>query len=66
MQLVCVVTDDLKNSYPAGKIVGEAARFLGGGGGGKPHLATAGGKDIDKLDELLANQFVSIIENFNN
>lgn len=55
VQMCCVVTDDLKNSYPAGKIVGKAAQFLGGGGGGKPHLATAGGKDIDKLQELLDN-----------
>lgn len=62
VQLVCVVTDDLKNKYPAGKIVGEAAKLIGGGGGGKPHLATAGGKDIAKLDELLDKDFVSIIE----
>ena len=53
VQLVCVVTDDLKKNYPAGKIVGSAAKFLGGGGGGKPHLATAGAKDAEKLPELL-------------
>lgn len=64
VQLVCVVTDDTKDKYPAGKIVGLAAKFLGGGGGGKPHLATAGGKDITKLDELLAYEFVSIVEQF--
>ena len=33
---------------PAGKIVGEAAKIVGGGGGGRPHMATAGGKDISK------------------
>ena len=64
-QLVCVVSDDIKNNYPAGKIVGEAAKFLGGGGGGKPHLATAGGKDVSKLDELLATEFVKIVASFN-
>lgn len=64
VQLVCVVTDDTKDKYPAGKIVGLAAKYLGGGGGGKPHLATAGGKDITKLDELLATEFVSIVEQF--
>lgn len=55
--LVCVVTDDLiKNkNLQAGKIVGEMAKQVGGGGGGKPHLATAGGKDIAKLDETLQN-----------
>jgi len=42
--LVCVVTDDLTKRYQAGKIVGAAAKLLGGAGGGKPHMATAGGK----------------------
>ncbi|MBP7094358.1 MAG: hypothetical protein KBB72_09960 [Candidatus Kapabacteria bacterium] len=31
------------------------AKELGGGGGGKPHMATAGGRDIAKLDEVLAS-----------
>jgi alanyl-tRNA synthetase len=52
--LVCVVTDDLVKRYSAGKIVGAAAKLVGGGGGGKPHLATAGGKEVEKLDEALA------------
>ncbi|MFN0158831.1 MAG: alanine--tRNA ligase [Bacteroidota bacterium] len=53
--LVCVVTDDLikTKNLQAGKIVGELAKQVGGGGGGKPHLATAGGKDVTKLDEAL-------------
>ena len=53
--LVCVVTDDLikEKKLQAGKIVGELAKRVGGGGGGRPHLATAGGKDISKLDETL-------------
>ena len=37
----------------AGKIVGSVAKIVGGGGGGRPHLATAGGKDISKIDEAL-------------
>ena len=55
--LVCVVSDDLITSkkLQAGKIVGVVAKQLNGGGGGKPHLATAGGKDIAKLDETLKN-----------
>ncbi|MCX6153469.1 MAG: alanine--tRNA ligase [Candidatus Kapabacteria bacterium] len=52
-QLVCVVSDDLLKRTNAGKLVGEAAKRLGGGGGGKPQLATAGGKDITKIDDLL-------------
>ncbi|MFN8358549.1 MAG: alanine--tRNA ligase [Candidatus Kapaibacterium sp.] len=55
IQLVCVVTDDLLSRFQAGKLVGALAKQLGGGGGGKPHLATAGGKDIDKLSEALAS-----------
>lgn len=65
VQLVCVVTDDLKGNYPAGKIVGQAAQFLGGGGGGKPHLATAGGKDMSKLDTLIESEFYNLVEKFN-
>ncbi len=51
--LVCVVTDDLVKRLQAGKIVGELAKLVGGGGGGRPHLATAGGKDVSKLDDAL-------------
>ncbi len=53
--IVCVVSDDLikgKNIF-AGKIVGAIAKIVGGGGGGRPHLATAGGKDVSKIDEAL-------------
>jgi alanyl-tRNA synthetase len=52
--LVCVVTDDLVSRFSAGKIVGAAAKIVGGGGGGKPHMATAGGRQVEKLDEALA------------
>jgi len=53
--LVCVVSDDLikEKKLSAGKIVGEVAKILGGAGGGRPHLATAGGKDVTKIDEAL-------------
>jgi len=62
-QLVCVVTDDVMKAKPAGKLVGAAAQQLGGGGGGKPHLATAGGKDIDRLDAVLA-EFPNLVASF--
>ena len=54
--LVCVVTDDLAGTrrLEAGKIVGSVAKLLGGGGGGKAHLATAGAKDVSKLPEAIA------------
>lgn len=61
--LVCVVSDDLIKSknLQAGKIVGAVAKQLNGGGGGKPHTATAGGKDVAKLDESLKN-FADVVK----
>ena len=63
VQLVCVVTDDLvaAKRIEAGKVVGAVAKIVGGGGGGRPHMATAGGKDISKIDEALS-QTKSIVE----
>ena len=36
-----------------GNIIREAAKICGGGGGGRPDMAQAGGKDASKLDEAL-------------
>jgi alanyl-tRNA synthetase len=65
VQFVCVVTDNLikDKKLSAGKIVGEVAKIVGGGGGGRPHLATAGGKEISKLNEAI-NQFDKIVQKF--
>lgn len=38
----------------AGKFIGGIAKLCGGGGGGKPNLAQAGGRDASKLDEAIA------------
>ncbi len=52
--VVCVVTQDLvKKGLKANNLVKEIGAKLGGGGGGKPHLATAGGKDSKKMSEVL-------------
>jgi alanyl-tRNA synthetase len=53
--IVCIVTDDLikEKKLSAGKIVGELAEIVGGGGGGRPHLATAGGKDTSRIPQAL-------------
>ena len=51
--LAAVTSDLVARGYDAGKIVKEVARVTGGGGGGKPNLAQAGGKDKTKLDEAL-------------
>lgn len=63
VQMVCVVSDDLvkDKKLSAGKIVGDVAKVVGGGGGGRPRMATAGGKDVDKIDEAL-EMFDSIVE----
>lgn len=43
----------VKAGQQAGKLVGAIAKMCGGGGGGKPHLAQAGGKDASKAAEAL-------------
>ncbi len=55
VMFVCSVSDSYqKQGIQAGKLVKEAASICGGGGGGRPGFAQAGGKDPDKLDEALA------------
>ena len=53
--LMASVTDDLiKKGIKAGAVVGALAKLVGGGGGGQPNLATAGGKQPEKLQEALS------------
>jgi alanyl-tRNA synthetase len=53
--LICYVTpDQVKAGKHAGRIVGELAKICGGGGGGRPDLAQAGGREPEKLNEALA------------
>ena len=55
-QLVAAVTPDLVGrGMHAGNLLREAAKIMGGGGGGRPDMAQAGGKDADKLDDALAS-----------
>jgi len=53
--LVAAVSDDLLagTRVRAGALVGALARIVGGGGGGKPALATAGGRNPERLDDAL-------------
>jgi alanyl-tRNA synthetase len=54
VQLMAAVTDDLvKKGVKAGQLVGEAAKVVGGKGGGRPTMAQAGGKEPAKLGEAL-------------
>ncbi len=53
--LVVMVTPDLvARGYDAVRIVRQVARIVGGGGGGRPTMAQAGGKDVSRLAEALA------------
>jgi alanyl-tRNA synthetase len=55
INFVCGITDNLvKSGFHAGDLIKESARITGGGGGGKPHLATAGGKNSERIDEAVA------------
>ena len=48
--LTVMISDNLvATGLKAGNLVKEAARLIKGGGGGQPHFATAGGKDVDGL-----------------
>ena len=49
VSLVAAITSNLTPGLHAGKMVKEIASLVGGGGGGRPDMAEAGGKDPSKL-----------------
>ena len=53
VQMVVAVTPDLTGRIKAGQIVKEIAPIVGGGGGGRPDFAEAGGKQAERIDEML-------------
>ena len=53
VQIVVAVTPDLTGRVKAGQIVKEIAPIVGGAGGGRPDFAEAGGKQPEKIDEML-------------
>ena len=54
INFLCVCgAEAVKAGAHAGKIIKEVAKMCGGGGGGRPDNATAGGKDASKLEEAL-------------
>ncbi|MFB9973564.1 alanine--tRNA ligase [Allobacillus sp. SKP2-8] len=54
VQLAGSVSEDLvKKGYHAGNMVKQAASICGGGGGGRPDMAQAGGKNPEKINEAL-------------
>ena len=49
--LSVMLSDDMvRNGLNAGQMVREAARLIQGGGGGQPHFASAGGKNLDGIN----------------
>lgn len=63
--VVSVPAELVKRGFHAGKMIKEIASVAGGGGGGRPDMAQAGAKNVDKIGEALAladqliNQIVS-------
>lgn len=51
--LTMATKDAVAKGAHAGNIVKAVAKVCGGGGGGRPDMAQAGGKDVSKLDEAL-------------
>jgi len=55
VNMICTVTDDLikQGKFKAGELVKIPAMEVGGGGGGKPHFATAGGKNKENIPDAI-------------
>jgi alanyl-tRNA synthetase len=58
--LVSAVTKDLTARVPANKLIQQVAKVVGGGGGGRPDLAQAGGKNPAELDRALAGVYDTV------
>jgi alanyl-tRNA synthetase len=57
-----VTKDLLAAGLHAGNIIKEVAKIAGGGGGGRPDMAQAGGKDPSKLQEALRHT-INVVQN---
>jgi len=51
--VICSVNNTLVKQVHAGNVIKQIAPIMGGGGGGKPELAQAGGKNPEKINEAL-------------
>jgi alanyl-tRNA synthetase len=60
VHILVSVTKDLTARVKAGALVKELAPIVGGGGGGRPDFAEAGGKDASKIDVLLDQAKASV------
>ena len=55
--LIVVVTKDLLNRFHAGNIIKAVAAEVGGGGGGRPDMAQAGGPNPENLDTAISKVY---------
>ncbi len=62
VKVVAKVSKELTELFHAGNIVREVARIMGGGGGGKPNIAEAGGRDVTKISEAIEKAWAIIEE----
>ena len=62
VQLISMATKDVvEKGIHCGKIIKEIATIAGGGGGGRPDMAQAGGKKPEKINEAI-NEVQYIVE----
>ena len=55
VSLIVMASDDaVASGIHAGNIIKTIAPIVGGGGGGRPNMAQAGGKDASKIQDALA------------
>ena len=64
--VVSLGSDLVRRGFHAGKIVNNIAVICTGGGGGKPNIAQAGAKNVDKIDEAFKYAKDFLLENLNN
>lgn len=65
VRFLCGTSEEVpKGQAHCGKIAKMGAGLLGGGGGGRPEMAQAGGKDVEKLDEALAAMSSELVQSF--
>lgn len=61
--LIVIVTKDLTKKYHAGNIIKQVAKQVGGGGGGRPDMAQAGGSKPENLPQAMEKAY-EIVESF--
>lgn len=58
VSLIAIASEDaVKKGVHAGKIIKEVAQITGGGGGGRPNMAQAGGKDPSQIDKAISETY---------